>query len=874
MMKQKACKQKKHIRTKQRPKQDSYRLRLIITAVAEDIARTCRQRMLCVCAVFLFLMMCVLPAIGHSFLPASPDKAVSALRGELLAGGERIARVRGRVVRSEWTGDGRTVLVDHLEILLEEDGEADFGGADRVLQENRKVRLTLKLADGQEQAGAARGMEEQAVALQGEAAETFEQRERWIRRGQCVTLQGVLYCTPAPSNPGQFDSRSHDLAGNVMYRMKKASVQEVSGKPSPLAIADQVREHAARILHAAAGEDAGTIRAMLLGDRSGLDAEVRSAFSDGGISHILAVSGLHISIFGMGLFQVLRRRRASYPVCAVLSGSVVILYCFMTGMSVSACRAMVMYLVWAGSQILGRSNDPLTAAAAAAVTVLLAHPVNVREAGFYLSFGCILSIALVCPGVKRLGEESARLIRNAAASYSLPGPCMIRSRQKAHRFGTGYAMFRELMRVTFDALSMSAGILLGTLPVTCAFFYQFSPWSVLTNLIVIPLMPLVMLSGLCAAIAAVVSVKAGIFLFAPCHYLLKLFMMLAGFTNRLPGAVIITGRPAWWKIVLFYLVLAAAVVGRQESKHDSNWFWHNRTRGIVAAWRLPALAAVTALLILHAPPQFQVDFLDVGQGDSILLQAGGHSFLVDCGSSSVEDVWNYRVESTLKYYGIHTLSGIFLTHGDEDHVNGVRKMLEEGCVSLTGQFLSGGIETEHLWMAGAAAEYDETLRELAGTAENKGIPASFLAQGDELQCAGMRLQCMWPGGFSKTEWEELGGNAASMVLLVTYADSRILLTGDLEREGETRFLEAWEKAVRGRTITLLKVGHHGSRYATGAKLLGVLRPKLAVISCGRNNLYGHPSQEVLERLHGAGCRVWRTDLDGALTIQAGRDHGR
>ena len=335
--------------------------------------------------------------------------------------------------------------------------------------------------------------------------------------------------------------------------------------------------------------------------------------------------------------------------------------------------------------------------------------------------------------------------------------------------------------------------------------------------------------------------------------------------------------------------------GKAEEAEETEEAGKNAAKTAAAARSLFLISAAVFLLCHSIPPSFQITFLDVGQGDCILLQIGKRSFLVDCGSSSVTDVWNFRVKSTLKYYGIRTLDRIFLTHGDVDHTNGIRQMLDDGNKTLTGVFRSSGIRTTQICTARDAPAYDNALKEVIDLAAGKGIPVAQISQGDRILCGKMNLECLWPGGaspgtgMSGADWKRLAGNETSLVFLVEYKNERILLTGDLEQEGEEIFLEYWKNRTYRDTdpdhvrsgsslagsdlmlssapVTLLKVGHHGSRSATSTEMLKVLCPRLALISCGKNNLYGHPSQEVLERLHTAGCGVWRTDQQGALIVR-------
>lgn len=347
------------------------------------------------------------------------------------------------------------------------------------------------------------------------------------------------------------------------------------------------------------------------------------------------------------------------------------------------------------------------------------------------------------------------------------------------------------------------------------------------------------------------------------------------------------------------------------------------------------VAVCIMILKARAGTDFRAVFLDVGQGDAILLQMKGASFLVDGGSSSVDGLWSRRISPALKYYGIDRLDGVFVTHGDSDHISGLREWLEgyetnlcgANCGDVSGDtiFLGAAASREAGARAGADdAAPDEPAAALGALAKEKGFQVTVLRPGQSVYVSNgsdfggsdfggsdhggsdygsgghgsdhgsgghnvpggagktYRITCIYP---SDQEVSVLQGdrNMCSMVLEVQAGDVRLILTGDLEKEGETALCarlknSGWDAGngdsaagqAQVRTEkTILKVGHHGSANATSEALLELVLPDLAVISCGLGNSYGHPSQKVLQRLEAAGAAVWRTDLQGCCVVVMG-----
>ena len=627
-----------------------------------------------------------------------------------------------------------------------------------------------------------------------------------------------------------------------MFCLKDAAILAASSEwnlaNSLRRIRDTVRNIFFNILP---GRDAGVLCAVVLGDRTETDPQVKALYQDGGIAHILAVSGLHIQMIGAALYDLLRRRRLSFAVSGAAAGGILVLYCVMTGMSISAVRSVVMFLMRLGADVLGRENDIFTSLAAAALLLLVKNPYLTQDASFYMSFGSILSINL-------LSEPFEKIIPKR-----LPGR---------------------------SALSVSIAVWAGMMPVMCWFYYQITPWSVLLNLIVIPCMGALFMAAAAGGFGALILKGAGTFIAAPCHYLLRMFAFLCTLSRKLPLGVVITGRPSAVRTAAYYLLLGCfayrvmhprkTVLPTPDAGYRYAALKKRLRRRFFGGWGIVLLSMF--LLLVRLPPVFTVTFIDVGQGDCALLRAGSSCFLIDCGSSSVNGIWEQRVSDCLKYYGVDVLDGIFISHGDADHMNGVLSLLENYDRNMAGANASD-VSVNCIYYSKNGALYDEAVRKLVETAEEKGIQTRGLDCFDELAFRAGALTCLYPSG----EDAALGAgntNVNSLVLLARHNEMRVFFTGDLEKEGEDRLIRNYaywaDRTVHTEgknTLSVLKVGHQGSANATGDELLRCLKPDIAVISCGRNNMYGHPSPEVTERIRKSGALTRRTDLEGAAVIR-------
>lgn len=660
---------------------------------------------------------------------------------------------------------------------------------------------------------------------------------RKARIGLRVTLYGQCSLPEPATNPGQFDAQRYNRSRNIYLKMSDVTLKKTgSGRGSLYLnfLADLRFRLKSAALDVFGEKNCALIDAIVLGDRSGLDARTRDLFQDGGILHILAVSSLHVTLLGMSLYRLLRKLRKSFLISSFWSGSLVISFCLMTGNSYSAVRAAVTFLFWLGAQVLGRTCDRLTALAAAALVILVRQPFALTDTGFILSFSCILSIELLGPVFTRI-----------------------------------FAPKQSLMISLTGSAALNAGIL----PLNLWFFYQTAPYGILLNLIVLPSMSLFMVFGFLGCMAGLLIPLGKFFLLparmisGPCGYLLSLFRTLCTLAEELPGCILITGRPPVMKMFLYYLLLTLFCVHIVRMDRKELLKKKRRLRNLTSVF----LFSLALLMLLHRSPAFQASFLDIGQGSCALVQKDGFVMLFDAGSSSVSEVSRYRIGPALKYRGISKIDLVFLSHGDTDHICGISEMLDGYHSSLTGGSW-GGISISRILVPDLQdnpAEYSG-LSEVMEKAEKNGIPVSAVSEGTTFRVSqgSMTLQVLSPSP------DRMSGetNQDCIVMLLSFGKLRILFTGDLEKEGEEKFTESYTGSPlfsppEG-TEFILVAGHHGSKNASSDDFLDLVKPGLVVISCGKNNRYGHPAPQMLSRLREKHIPYVRTDKTGAFILQA------
>ena len=653
-----------------------------------------------------------------------------------------------------------------------------------------------------------------------------EEKINSLREGMHVRLEGMLVLPEIPRNPGQFNRRSYESGKKIDFYLENPTVLEVKEQRSGVREVVEIwkTEMMNRCEKIYPDEEAGILEAMLFGEKSELSGDIKELYQAAGISHVLVISGLHISLLALAVAGVLRRLGFPMPVWVILSVGVLAGYGILIGQPTTAVRALLMFFVLQGARLLGRSYDLLSALAFAGILMLLDNPDLILDGGCRLSFCAVIGVGWYVSEKNKIfrsiGEKEKRKNRGKGGKGSNAGAILENIR-------AGWYLW------------------LFTLPVMLDTFYQVSVVGILWNLVAIPLLPVIIASGGLGVVLAGWNIFLGSLAGSPAYGMLQLYQEIGNISEKLPVGMWTPGQPSKPVIAGYYLVIFLLVlVEKQLIKREKRW----KIRKIFPGMEL---CSMLLLLLLMAHPWQQrekITFLDVGQGDASLLQSGGQTLLLDGGSTSQKNVGTYVILPYIKQQGISCLEAIVLTHTDQDHINGVIEVLEEG--------KKGWLTVKNLmypyWMEGT--EQGKQLKKLA---EEAGASCRKIRAGDRLTIGKAEAVVLYP----KEQEKIAEPNAGSLVLFWKWEGVRAMFTGDLPEEKERELLQNLP------ACEILQVGHHGSATSTCREFLEQVQPSLAVISCAMKNRYGHPSPDTVDRLKKTGCEIRYTMRSGAITIR-------
>lgn len=640
--------------------------------------------------------------------------------------------------------------------------------------------------------------------------------------GSEAAVEGKAMSFMTARNPGNFDQARYELIHGNAFEIYDASfISSVSGterckyRLSALScfrewlclIRDRLTKTADSIY---SEEESQIIKAMALGDKTGLSSDLTELYRQAGMSHVLCISGLHISLLGMGLIRILSRLGLKKKYANITAVLFAVVYGMLTGMSISAARAILMFVLCAVSGYFRRTPDLISSLSLAGAAVMVVRPLYVLDTGFTLSFAAVAGIGIL--------SESMEMILPAGGRMS---------------------------RLT-EPLRASLSVTVFMLPLNLYYFYSLAVFAIPINLIVIPLLGILLSSALLSVTSAVFLRPVGMLASIPARLILSLYAKLTELNAGIGFSEITVGRPTVLQIVVFYAGIILLT-----------WFTARYRAGSGRAGLKQSLCFYGGLVLsvlmlvirIHAP--LTVTMIDVGQGDCHLMRfPDGMTMMIDCGSSDVRDVARYRVVPYLRSEGIERIDYAVVTHYDDDHINGYREMLSDGerlGVNI-GAFILPDIETE-----------DEKCLTYVKQAAECGVSIIEIHAGESFDIGGVHFRCLNPA--EGVSYED--SNAASVCLEIRYKGFLALYTGDVQGAGEDILMRGIEKDE----YTLLKCAHHGSRYSTPEELLRIIRPKMTLISAGMGNSYGHPHGELLQRLSEVGSRIYVTADTGAVTLE-------
>ncbi len=551
-----------------------------------------------------------------------------------------------------------------------------------------------------------------------------------VNMGQVISAEGEVSYFDTAANPGNFDARDYYRRKGVDFMMFADKGEIVNYKINYI---DEslyyVRKSLENTYLSALPKDkAGVLLAMTSGDKSLLTDDIKNLYRNGGIAHILAISGLHISMIGTVLLKILKKAGISYGRAAVISGVAVIMFGMLCGFGISALRAIIMFIIMVASGVLGRAYDSLTALGIAAVVILIINPMNMLSASFLLSFSAVYGAVYVDKVLNSFLRTENFIAKSMILSFSIQ---------------------------------------LTILPVLMFFYYEIPLYSCLINVVVLPFAGVLLAGALIGGILGFIFMPVAGMVLGVCSLILEGYSIVCKAFEYLPFNTIITGRPSPVIIGAYYVFLIGMMVFLENYNKEK----YNMTLRILAM-TLVSMVWTYALSFKNFG-NTEVVMLDVGQGDGIFASADGLKLFFDGGSSDENSVGKYRILPYLKYRGVSHIDYWFVSHTDNDHISGLAEVLESGYRVDCLVFAKGMPEDDK----------SEYLRKLA---EKNKTRVVALGRGEAIMYKNTYLKCIYP----YENGDNSDKNEASMVIELISGDFKALFTGDAGERAEKEMIES------------------------------------------------------------------------------------
>lgn len=629
----------------------------------------------------------------------------------------------------------------------------------------------------------------------------------------CVYLNDEVQLQPGDRVTGDFRLRLtaaggkeaatyHQGKGMFLIAYGQKNTEVIAGESIPLRYYPaKLRQDILHILDRSFPADtAGFAKALLLGDSTGLTYEEDSAFKVSGIRHVIAVSGLHVSILFALVYMLCGKRRV---MTALLGIPTLLLFAAVAGFTPSILRACGMQCLMILAMLFKREYDPPTALSFSVIVMLLWNPLTVTSVSFQLSVGCMVGIFLFC---QKLNDHILKLLRCPK----------------------GKSLRSTLIRWIAGSVSVTLSAMAVTTPFSAIYFGTVSIGGIVTNLLALWVISFIFYGIMLICVLGAVWLPLGTVAAWLVSWPIRYVLLVAGWIARIPVAAVYTCS----SYIVIWLILCYAL-----------FIWMLLGRGkrlwLTASCIVVALAvSVFAAWLEPKLDSFRVTVMDVGQGQCILLQSDGRHYLVDCGGDDPKIAADTAAAQLLSQ-GVSRLDGIILTHYDADHAAGVPYLLSR-------------VKADKLYLPDIPDDTDIKNR----LAKDHAEAVEWVRNKTELTGNWGKLTLM-PGKIRQDE------NESSLCILFQAEECDILITGDRNAVGERMLLQQYALPE----LELLIAGHHGAGTATGFELLSVTRPGVVAISVGKDNYYGHPTPELLERLTDFGCSIVRTDRDGTIIFR-------
>ena len=563
-------------------------------------------------------------------------------------------------------------------------------------------------------------------------------------------------------------------------------------------------------------EQSHFLKCLFLGEKASLEKEERNLYREAGISHILAVSGLHLSLLGGGFYSILRTLGFTIVPASLFSSLFILFYTILTGASGSTVRAAAMLLTHFLGKNLGRANDALSSLSLALLMLLLYKPLMLYSTGFQCSFFTLFLLLLLS---ERRGKEKRKKVSKQWEKA-----------KRKKQMGRLCILLPAFLREKAIALFL---FYLGLFPLFSLLQYSFPLYAPLLNLLLLPLLPLLFVLG----ISSLFFLHCGhtkvlsVFFASSLSFLLRIFHACISFSLTLPHATVLLGKMSLFRFTLYFLFFYALYLYRR--KNALSLFPKNLFKLFVLLFPLSL-----PLYLPSPPPKAQITALYVGQGDGFLFRKGDFVFTIDNGSSSDK---HFAENTLIPYCKANQIRYALITHSDIDHTSGIQGILEQ---SSSAEKIPLSIENLILPVQAREDHRYDILKRLAA---NHGAEILYWKNGDGI-CSTKKdfpfsLSCYYP--LTEEPMEE--ANAHSLGCILRYGNFSMIFTGDMPMAAEESMLTALKKEGVNPSMDIVKLAHHGSKTSSSPLFLSETQGRFALLSYGIKNRYGHPHSITLQK---------------------------
>lgn len=650
--------------------------------------------------------------------------------------------------------------------------------------------------------------------------------------GQKLLIAGTFKEADGKRNNSGFDYKEYLKINKIhgIITAKQESIKVLKEKNLNIVLininkcSNKIKENANKLFDK---NEANLLSGILIGDKEGIEKEVQENFRDSNLSHMLAVSGAHVSYVILGITYVLKKVKVNKLWSNMITIVTLCCFIFLTGASSSVIRACIMAIYIIIGHMMHRKTKLISSVSLSLLIILILNPYKLFDIGLQLSYGGTIGIILF----------SGVLAKKA----------------KLNNLLEGFVNKLKYRVKQLIVVCVSANLII--FPIIAAHYSTMCLTFVISNICAGPILGVIIILGFITIFVSFVSIDIAKPFALILNIFIQILMYITKICSSLPFSKLYIKTPSLSQIIIYYMILIFIYYICKIRKKKRRLI-HRKLLRTVQNKKVQKLFIIVIILIFTSmqilkclPSDLTIYFIDVGQGDSTLIVTPNHkTILIDGGGTEFEsdfDIGKQTLLPEILGQRITKIDYLLISHFDSDHATGVAQIL--GKIDVSSIILTRQLEENDIY------------RHILSIAKEKKIKLIYVKEGDVLKIGGIKISIIHPENKLMIN-NPMNNN--SIVCKVEYNSFSMLLTGDIEMEAEELILR---KNINLKA-DVLKVAHHGSKTSTTGEFLKAINPKVALIGVGKNNNFGHPSNEVIQRLKENGTRIYRTDENGEISI--------